>query len=73
MILFEMNMKHKTHKGLAKRIKLSGSKKNKKLIHGKQYDNHHLKTNKTAMKKNRMSGDKTLAKTDKTKVILKWI
>jgi ribosomal protein L35 len=42
---------HKTHKGLTKRIKVSGSKKNKKLLHFKKGDNHHLRTNKSSTKK----------------------
>lgn len=66
-------MKHKTHKGLSKRFRVTGSKTEKKLVHGKQYDNHHLKGKKSALKKNRMSTDKSLTKTDKTKTITKWL
>jgi ribosomal protein L35 len=64
--------KIKTHKGLSKRLKLTGAKKNKKIMHAPQNDNHHLRTKKTSLKKNRMSGDTALTKTDKSKVILKW-
>lgn len=66
-------MKHKTHKGLSKRLKLTGSKTSKKIIHASQNDNHHLRSKKNASQKNRMSGDSVLTKTDKTKVILKWL
>lgn len=65
--------KHKTHKGLSKRLKLTGSKKAKKIMHAPQNDNHHLKTKKSAMQKNRMNGDDSLTKTNKSKSLLKWI
>lgn len=48
-------MKHKTHKGLAKRIKKIGSKKNEKLVHYPQGDSHHLRSKKSAKRKNRMN------------------
>ena len=66
-------MKQKTHKGLSKRFRVTGSKTEQKLMHGGQFDNHHLKGKKSALKKNRMSGDKSLTKTAKTKTIIKWI
>jgi len=65
--------KLKTHKGLSKRIKVSGGKKMKKLIHMPQNDNHHLRTKKTSKRKNRMEGDKVLSSTNMTNVVLKWI
>lgn len=65
--------KIKTHKGLSKRLRLTGAKKNKKLMHAPQNDNHHLRTKKTAKKKNRMGGDTALAKTNSTHILLKWI
>lgn len=66
-------MKLKTHKGLAKRLRVTGSSSSPKLMHGTQFDNHHLKSKKSALKKNRMAGDRVLAKTDKTKTIVKWL
>lgn len=65
--------KLKTHKGLSKRIKLSGSKTEPKLMHTHQFDNNHLKVNKSALKKNRMEGKSALKKTDETKKLLKFI
>ena len=42
----------KTHKATAKRFKVTGTGK---LVHKKQYDNQHLKANKSNRTKNRQS------------------
>ncbi len=66
-------MKIKTYKGLAKRIKKTGSKKKLKLMHQPKGDNHHLRTKKNAKRRNRMAGEKNLDLTANYKALLKHL
>ena len=66
-------MKHKTYKSLSKRIKLTGSKRNKKVMHEPHGYNDHLKVNKSALRKNRTKGERILSNDKQTKKILKFI
>ncbi|MEI6887033.1 MAG: 50S ribosomal protein L35 [bacterium] len=66
-------MKLKTHKGLSKRIKATGSKKHSKLVHMPQNNSHHLRTKHTARSKNRKEREEILSGKVQIALVKKFI